>query len=122
MSISWDAKTLSVSDDDMDKLRNIKETLDFEKDDETYKFCFSFALSRNLSPSKLPNKDKTTRWAIGSFDADGEILLAINSFFPDMDSPIEILASHAEAGIQEISRLIMSKNLYSVSELFSVSA
>ena len=80
------------------------DEVDFEKDDETYKFCFSFALSRNLSPSKLPNKDKTTRWAIGSFDADGEILLAINSLFPDIDSPIDILASHAEAGIQEISR------------------
>lgn len=120
MSISWDAKTLSVSDDDMDKLRIIKETLDFEKDDETYKFCFSFALSRNLSPSKMPNKDKTTRWAIGSFDADGEILLAIDSLFSDVESPTDILSSHAEAGIQEVSRLITSKNLFSVSELFNV--
>lgn len=117
MNRAWKSKTLGVTEVHESQLRAIKECLDFEREDDTYKFCLGYALAQELSSQAVKSCSRNTKWAMGNFDEGGDLLVLLSALFPDEEDLQSVLMERAETGIEFIHDKVTSCFIYSVSEL-----
>lgn len=118
----WKAKTLGISSEMESKLREIKDDLEFSKEDETYKFCFAIALAHGLKPRPDSGSEKReTKWAINSFDESREIETLLDAMYCEEGNDIQqVLVEVAEAGIERVHQMVKENYVFSVSEVLSL--
>lgn len=112
----WKNDTLSVASHHATKLKEIKEILDFSEEQDTYKFCFAYALRRGLSPDLSSTLSRTTKWAMGNFDKEGDLWSILEALHPEEEDPQKLLTLLSEAGIDEIHEKLMNDKLDRISD------
>jgi hypothetical protein len=117
MTRQWKSKTLGVSKPHEQQLLEIKEHLQFGQEDDTYKFCVSYALANKLTRNTERNIKRETKWAMGNFDADGDLLVLLNAMFPEEEDVQSVLMTLAEAGIEAIHKKVTEEYLYTIGEV-----
>lgn len=113
----WKNDTLSVGPEHARKLKEIKERLEFSEEQDTYKFCFAYALRNGLAPDLSGSLSRTTKWAMGNFDKEGDLWAILEALYPGEEDPQKLLTLLSEAGIDEIHEKLTNDSLDRLSDL-----
>ncbi|MDB9797708.1 hypothetical protein OAB85_03500 [Pseudomonadales bacterium] len=101
---AFEKRTVAISNHHENMLKRIQKQFDFSQEQEVYKFALGFAVSKKIeTPTSPMPMQRTTKWASGNFDANGEVSSLISTLYPDADDIRLQAMILAEAGLVRIN-------------------
>lgn len=120
---AFEQKTVAISTEHEVMLKRIQKQFDFSQEQDAYKFALGFAIAKKLDiPAVSMPLQRTTKWASGNFDANGEVSSLILTLYPHAEDIRSHAMALAEAGLVLINDLLNDdEEIDTLSELLEVS-
>lgn len=103
-----DKKTIGLTAENIAIADRIMEKEHFKDRMDVAKFAMSYAINRGVS--KGNSEGTETIWNVGSFDADGEIKLIIETIYPDVDMPYRLVEYLCNEGLRLIGEKLTNSS------------
>ena len=92
-------------------LARFKEEKVFSEMIDAYRFAFSYAISKGITPEEIKENRKTT-FSVSTFDPDKDIYEMLQCLIPNIDGPVYRLAErYADWGMTELVKEYQSGRL-----------
>lgn len=119
---AFEQKTVAIAAEHEVMLKRIQKQFDFSQEQDAYKFALGFAIAKKIdtSAASVPLQ-RTTKWASGNFDANGEVSSLILTLYPQTEDIRLQAMALAEAGLVRINDLLNdNEEIDTLSELLEV--
>ena len=101
-----DKKSVGLSSETQAILAEIEQTGWFLEGQDIARFALAYAIRQGVADGTTKNTD--TRWAVGNFDASGEIRTVLVALYPQSPEPVRLMEHLVNEGLQLLSTRIRS--------------
>ena len=119
---AFEKRTVAISTEHEVMLKRIQRQFDFSQEQDAYKFALGFAIAKKIDTSTTSmHLQRTTKWASGNFDVNGEVSSLILTLYPQAEDIRLQAMALAEAGLARINDLLNdNEEIDTLSELLEV--
>jgi hypothetical protein len=101
-----DKKSVGLSPEMQVILAELEQTTWFLEGQDIARFALAFAIRNGVADGTTKNTD--TRWAVGNFDASGEIRTVLAALYPQCQEPVRLMEHLVNEGLQLVSTRVQS--------------
>ncbi|MGA7615162.1 MAG: hypothetical protein WBX15_08270 [Thermoanaerobaculia bacterium] len=102
-----DKKSVGLTAETQTLVEEIEQTGWFLEGQDIAHFALSYAIRKGVTPGNTKNAD--TRWAVGNFDASGEIRTLLTALYPECETPVRLMEHLVNEGLQLVAERIRSE-------------
>jgi hypothetical protein len=101
-----DKKSVGLTAETQAVLAELEQTGWFLEGQDIARFALAYAIRQGVSEGTTKNTD--TRWAVGNFDASGEIRTLLTALYPASETPVRLMEHLVNEGLQLLSVRVRS--------------
>ncbi len=101
-----DKKSVGLTSETQTILAELEQTGWFLEGQDIARFALAYAIRQGISDGTTKNAD--TRWAVGNFDASGEIRTVLVALYPHCEEPVRLMEHLVNEGLHLLSTRVRS--------------